>query len=204
MLIRLLLLFAISAGLWAGWKLLRPHPLKRIPMRWRVLASHAPMMREALRIRASMVRVLLRGHGAGSSGLVQDVDRLIETIARALQLQSEAKTLAGSTEHDALPSKNSDDGAAHQSGQQVHEALAQLGRAHHHLLDTARAEIDVAITDIRGQLGEQTDFLRMTVAAQKEVEQMLERKGGDDDAGADSASSGDAPDPTKLPPNGDS
>ena len=161
MLFRILILMAVTIGLWALWRTLRPHPLKRIPVRWRLLAMNAPMMKEALRIRASIVRVLLRGHGSGSSGLVGDVDRLIETIARAVELQSEARSLS------------KEDATATQASLQIRDALGQLGKAHHHLLDAARAEIDVAIRDVRGELSEQTDYLRLTVAAQKEVELML-------------------------------
>lgn len=161
MLIRMLFLAVLVTSAMALWRVMRPHPLKRIPMGWRLLGATSPMMAEALRIRASMVRVLLRGHGAGTSGLVGDVDRLIETIARAVELQNEARTLASDAETLA------------KSSAQVRGALDQLGKAHHHLLDTARAEIDGAIDDIRGQLSDQTDFLRMTVAAQREVDRML-------------------------------
>ncbi|MCO4760221.1 MAG: hypothetical protein KC502_01875 [Myxococcales bacterium] len=164
MLFRILVLIGAGLALWSLWRLIRPHPLKRIPMRWRVLASSAPTMREALRIRASMVRVLLRGHGTGTSGLVGDVDRLIETIARAVQLRSEARALS------------TDDSTTKQATAQIKDALGQLSNAHAHLLDAARVEIDSAIVDIRGQLSEHTDHLRLTVEAQREVEALVKKQ----------------------------
>ncbi len=162
MLIRIVYLAALGLGLWFLWRRLRPHPLKSVPMRWRLLAANAPMMREALRIRASMVRMVLRGHAQAASGLIGDVDRLVESIAQAVELRNEAR---------ALPST---EGPAKEATAQIKGALHQLEQAHVHLLDTARAELDVAIRDVRGQLGDHTEQLRRQVEAQREVDRMLE------------------------------
>ncbi|MEY3012209.1 MAG: hypothetical protein RIT45_944 [Pseudomonadota bacterium] len=163
MLSRLLLaaLFAAVAALL--YRSVQPHPLRRIPWRWRQLAWSQPRMARALRLRRSMVRLVLAGKARDAAALMHDVDRVIDSLATALQAAADVAALP-----DAARGQ---DGDATQRA--IDDALRQVEAAHGHLVDIARAEIDAAVGEVRGQLSDHTEQLRLEVEARREVETML-------------------------------
>ena len=160
--VRLVLLLTIITGLSLAFRRLRSRPA--LPLRWRLLAARSPVMREALRIRRSMAGMLRKGHGLAASGLLGDVDMLLEALARAVEIRDQAEQLPHAEE------------SVRAASEQVRDAMAQLEKAHMTLLDSARAEVDGSVREIRHELAEHTERLRLSVEAQKDLERELRQK----------------------------
>lgn len=161
---------AVAALLYRG---LRPHPLRRLPLRWRMLGWRDAEMARALRLRRSMVQLVLAGHARDADALMHDVDRVIGSLAVAIETRVQVQALPA----DARGQTAEETQAA------IDDALRQVEAAHGHLVDAARAEIDAAVREVRHQLADRTEQLRLEVEARRELDAMLR----DQDAPEDEA-----------------
>ena len=204
LLIRLLEMVALLVAVAFVYQALRPHPLRRIPWRWRVLGLREPQMARALQRRKSMVRLLLAGQARDAHGLMADVDRVLASMVAALEARSALASLPG-----AATGQRHDD-----TERSLQETMGWLQAAHGHLCDIARAEIDSAAAIARSELQERTDALRIEVESRQELEAMLNQGAGishasaDQDAAAEwvarlKAGTGAEDDPTRSHDEGD-
>ncbi|MCB9740144.1 MAG: hypothetical protein H6747_12835 [Deltaproteobacteria bacterium] len=163
MLGRLLLAAIVAAFAALLYRSLQPHPLRRIPWRWRRLAMIDGKMARALTLRRSMVKLVLAGKANDAAALMHDVDRVIASLATAIDARTQVAALPDEAQGQT--------GAATQAS--IDAALRQVEAAHGHLVDIARAEIDAAVGEVRTQLADHTEQLRLEVEARQEVETML-------------------------------
>ncbi len=168
MLVRILELIALVAIATFAFQLLRPHPLRRLPWRWRALALRDAQMGRALQLRRSMVRLLLQGRAQDAVGMMADFDRVLSSMAAAIEARSAVAGLPAAARGDH----------ADQTQRSIHEAMGWLEAAHGHLVDIARAEIDAAVGEVRARLLDHTESLRLELEARREVESMLARGEG--------------------------
>ncbi len=168
MLIRLLEMVAVLVAAAFVFQALRPHPLRRIPWRWRMLGLREPELARALQLRKSMVRLLLAGQARDAHGLIADVDGVLGSMVAALEARAALVSLPAAAV--GLRRDESERG--------LQESMAWLQAAHGHLCDIARAEIDSAAATARSELQERTDTLRIEVEAREELEAILNQGAG--------------------------
>lgn len=168
MLVRILELIALVAIATFAFQLLRPHPLRRLPIRWRLLGLQSPQMARALQLRRSMVRLLLQGRAQDAVGMMADFDRVLSSMAAAIEARSAVASLPVAARGDH----------ADQTQRSIDEAMGWLEAAHGHLVDIARAEIDAAVGEVRARLLDHTESLRLELEARREVESMLAKGEG--------------------------
>lgn len=171
MLVRLVLLVALVGFVAAIVQALRGDPRLQVPARWR--RSRSPLLRDAVDLRQSIARLIIRG---AAEDLLEDVDAVVERMAVADELRG---TLQAEAERAGDAAKTRVAEAVEHLDRELEGAFGWLQQAQALLLQAAAdavvSDATVRAADVRGELRKHAETLEQEVRARREIEAVLRR-----------------------------
>lgn len=167
MLVRLIILGFLVAAAVAVYRAVRGDPRERLPARWTRLAEESRVLRRVLDRRQRVAALVGRVENEYLTGLLAQIDALIESLAQLVEARQEMRAHVGerSLEVVAEPLRV----ALHDTEERLAEAEDQVVEACDQLVAIAGADANDALTSARDRLDEQTERLRVSVSSYDEA-----------------------------------
>ncbi|GEM_PF-3591976 len=167
------LVMALAAAGFVLWRRFKPDPLLDVPGTWKRLARGHSSVREAIKLRDSLIKLALNSTAADAQPLALDVDRLVDSIASMCEAQGQLRDQVASFDPNSERARELRNSVA-DIEKAVRDALDQLHELHLHLVRVTSAEIDAAVADVRKRLVARRNDLSYVIEGHKEVETMLD------------------------------